>query len=85
MSTEWGVQPNYFVCPAHGKRAYPRRRDARRAARRHHDPGLREYPCSRFAGCWHFGHVPPPVKRGELTAAEWYRLPYRERERRLAG
>ena len=81
-SHEWGERPNSFACTQHGKRAYSRRRDARRAARRHYDPGLREYPCSRFPGCWHIGHVPAPVKRGEITAAEWYRLPKREQARR---
>lgn len=42
------------VCPTCGKRRYPTRRDARRAARLAH-PGehMRAYPCGSF---WHLGH-----------------------------
>lgn len=47
-------------------------------------PGMREYRCTIHDGCWHIGHMPPPVRRGELTAAEWFDLPKRERARRWA-
>lgn len=42
------------TCRGCGKRRYPTRRDARRAARLAH-PGehLRAYPCGMF---WHLGH-----------------------------
>ena len=82
MSTERGARPEFFTCKQHQKLAYGCRGDARRAARRHHDAGLREYPCTTFPGRWHIGHMPPMVKRGELTAAEWFDLSLKERKRR---
>lgn len=74
-------RPPFFSCTRHGKLTYSRRGDARSAARKLHDPGIREYPCSNHPGCWHIGHMPPPVKRGEMTAAQWFNLPRRERGR----
>lgn len=74
----------YVTCRTHQKLAYSKRADARAAARRLHDSGLREYPCTRHKGHWHVGHMPPPVKRGECTAAEWFDLPRKERARRWA-
>jgi hypothetical protein len=85
VSIERTVRVDTFTCQRHGKVAYRSRREARGASRRHHDSGLREYRCTAFRGCWHIGHMPPMVKRGELTIAEWFRLPRRERQRRWAA
>lgn len=74
-------KPTYFRCIRHRKLTYPHRRDARAAARRLHDKGVREYECSLHSGCWHIGHMPPSVRRGEMTAAEFYDLPKREQSR----
>lgn len=82
MSPARYVRPIFFSCERHHKLTYANRADARRACRQHHDSGLREYPCTLFRGCWHIGHIPPMVKRGELTMAEWFDLPQRERARR---
>ena len=72
----------FFTCRRHKKLTYPKRREAREAARRLHDKGVREYPCTEHPPCWHIGHIPPMVVRGELTADEWYDLPRREQARR---
>lgn len=50
------------VCPTCGKRRYPSRRDARKAARLAH-PGdhLRAYLCGAF---WHLGHPRHSGMRG---------------------
>lgn len=74
-------KPVYFTCRRHHKLAYPKRGDARAAARRLHDHGLREYECSIFTGCWHIGHMPPCVRRGQMTATEFYDLPKRKQAR----
>jgi hypothetical protein len=77
-------QREYFTCGQHQKLAYPRRDDARAAARRLYDRGVREYGCSAHPGCWHIGHMPPCVRRGEMTATEFYDLPKRQQARRWA-
>jgi hypothetical protein len=64
----------FFACRRHGKLTYVRRGDAKAAARRLHDSGMREYECTAHPGCWHIGHTPPIVIRGEMTADEWYAL-----------
>jgi hypothetical protein len=74
----------YFRCTVHHKLAYPKRQEARAAARALHDSGLREYHCTAHRGCWHIGHMPPCVKRGTMTAAEFYDLPKRKRARMWA-
>lgn len=59
-------------CGNHRKRLYARRSHARRAIRTLHEPGMREYRCTRFTGLWHVGHIAEPVRRGEQTAGEYY-------------
>ena len=78
-------KPTYFRCTQHRKLAYPRRKDARAAARKLHDRGMREYECSTHQGCWHIGHMPPCVRRGEMTATEFYDLTKRQQARLWAA
>jgi hypothetical protein len=60
------------VC-RHGKRLYPSRREARKAARLAHGHHLREYRCDHVEGYWHIGHVAHDVVRGNMTADEIFK------------
>lgn len=60
------------VC-SHGKRLYPSRKLARKAARRARGHHLREYRCSDVEGYWHIGHLPRVVMDGSFTATQVYR------------
>ena len=53
-----------------GKVAYLARASAKWAGKRHVEK-MRPYACST-CGLWHLGHLPRAVRRGELTADEWY-------------
>lgn len=75
----------YFTCKRHDKLTYPVRREARAASRRLHDKGVREYECDRYPGCWHIGHMPLCVRRGEMTASEFYALPKAQQARLRAA
>lgn len=35
------------------------------------DPGMREYRCDDNDGYWHIGHLPPAVRNGDTTIAEF--------------
>lgn len=65
----------HFLCEVHGKETHPTRWSAKHAARCVHDRGIREYRCSVYPGWWHNGHMPPSVRRGEMTMDEWWSLP----------
>lgn len=57
-----------------GKRGFIQRagaRDVARLAAKTGSPGLRPYLCDE-CGNWHIGHKPLDVRRGEITATEWY-------------
>lgn len=55
-----------------GKLAYPTREAARHGIRRHSQGDqMRPYRCDG-CGLWHAGHLPTAVKRGHLTADEYY-------------
>lgn len=60
----------YATCPNCGKRGYPNRDAAKRAARRSHpSERMSAYPCpltpEGITPRWHIGHLPPTVKNGE--------------------
>lgn len=56
------------TCPRCGKRQYPTRRAARKAARTIPSDGhLNAYRCGRY---WHLGHLPAAVIAGELSRAD---------------
>ncbi len=63
----------YGVRNACGKVAYPDRKRARHAARWKPNEQLRAYRCEDGCGLWHLGHNPGPVRRGEVSADEYYR------------
>jgi len=51
------------LCPTCGKRCFPTRRAAKKAARRWFpNETLRPYQCD---GVWHIGHTPAWVRRGD--------------------
>lgn len=51
-----------------GKRAYPSRRIAKLALRRHRQPvGMHAYQCGER---WHLGHKPTALVRGTITRAD---------------
>lgn len=59
----------WSTCRYCGKRGYPTRRQARRAAQAHAGGGvLNEYECPQvpdgFDRVWHLGHLPDPVAAG---------------------
>lgn len=59
-----GVQA--FTCDC-GKRAYVSRKDAKRAAEEiERSGGGSAYRCPHNDSAWHWGHLPPWVKSGEL-------------------
>jgi hypothetical protein len=66
-------QDHTAVCPAHRKRAYANRADARRAARISGGAGAREFRCNAIDGAWHWGHLPAAVRRGRMTIADFRR------------
>lgn len=49
-----------------GKQSYENRKEARRAARRHHrgEP-MSEFECDRHHGYWHIGHTPKEAIYGK--------------------
>lgn len=59
------------LCPT-GKRAHSTRRSAKAHAARLRPDHLREYQCEQ-CGYWHVGHLPARVRRGEVTATEYYK------------
>jgi hypothetical protein len=61
-------RPPIGTCLEHGKMLFRNRKIARRHARRVH-PGARlsAYECATNLGMWHYGHLPEPVTRGELS------------------
>lgn len=60
------------TCNVHGKKSYTSRDLAKQASREMHDPGMREYRCDVEDGYWHIGHLPEPVRNGQVTADEHY-------------
>ena len=64
---------NWHTCPACGKRAWPSRRAARRAAR---GPltDLNAYPCPHRPGWWHLGHL-PRSRKVHWIEPEWREVP----------
>lgn len=75
MKAEYGHQRWVDGRCSSGKRGFMDRGGAKYAARweaKTGTPGLRPYACDE-CGNWHIGHKPEPVKRGEVTAEEWYR------------
>lgn len=75
-----GEVPYVTWCEAHRKRSYDdthsrvQERHLRRVSER--PEGIRRYRCDALAGgahtLWHVGHVPGRVRRGTVTASEWY-------------
>lgn len=61
------------VCPTHGKRSYTSKADARRAARNSGATGAREFRCDAIDGHWHWGSLPPAVRRGRMDISEFRR------------
>lgn len=61
-------RPPIGTCRQHGKMLFRNRKIARRYARRVH-PGahLSAYECDGVPGMWHYGQLPSPVTRGELS------------------
>lgn len=57
------------TCPT-GKRGFPHRAGAKAAAR-HAGGHMRPYRCGA-CGCWHMGHLPGVVLRGQVGASDWY-------------
>lgn len=59
--------PDFVFCPDHGKRGYHSKKAAKRARRMHH-PGqqMDEFPCEFRPGLWHLGHLPDPIKQGDI-------------------
>lgn len=55
-------------CLTCGKKRWPDRKAAKRAAKAMY-PGhvLRAYRC---AGAWHIGHLPAPVRTGDMAATD---------------
>jgi hypothetical protein len=67
----------YITCDTHGKRLYPSRKIARRAARdaaRSGPESLRCYRCTVLDG-YHIGHLPLVVRTGQFTTADVYGPP----------
>lgn len=59
------------TCEVHGKKSYPSKDLAKKAVQEMHDPGMREYRCDDNDGYWHIGHLPPAVRNGDTTIAEF--------------
>lgn len=78
------TDPRYWhTCPACGKRAWPSRRAARRAARgRYAD--LTAYPCPHRPGWWHLGHLPRSITRGRATRSGLTHIPDQDEAARAA-
>lgn len=66
-------QPTHPVSArnACGKVAHQSRRDARKVASQYPADRLRAYRCPDCR-CWHLGHIPKPIARGDFTAREIY-------------
>lgn len=57
-----------------GKRGYPERAGAKEVAKfmsKTGNPGTHVYRCAECRN-WHVGHLPSAVRRGEVSAQEWY-------------
>lgn len=53
------------LCDQHQKRCYVSRKWARRVASKIVGPRLNAFPCEE-TGLWHLGHLPDPVRRGDV-------------------
>lgn len=65
-----------FRRPSCGKIPYLSRKDARRDSHRRVVPAAGRMRAYRCENCpyWHVGHLPWLVRKGELTATQFYRL-----------
>jgi ribosomal protein L44E len=65
-------QPGKVFCPDCRKYGWHARKEAKRMEKEYPEEQMRPYRCPVDNGLWHLGHLPRVVRRGYMSADDWY-------------